>query len=304
MPNYSKECQPIAAKITGLETEITSFQKDLQTAAPGAKSFYAQQIEKLEAQVAQQRGLLSECVKEHPYKSPATPPKNPCLKVLGELNALQQKLSDEIEKALAPLQKDLQQAAGPAKEGFLRMIEITRDNLNKNSPFVKQIAAKQNEYDHCLTSHGGLLPLAATFKGKATLQTNNSHFNQPVHRDVTIGLRFGDWDHLDIEVTSFPDISKTFSLGIAGSNTETVTLTSGSGKFDPQSHDISFKLDLAFLGTNSFVGNSSLSVELTGDHPLTSDGELKVSGSSKFEGGALGGSEGHLEVSGTVSPHP
>ncbi|HEY6374455.1 MAG TPA: hypothetical protein VIX90_02905 [Edaphobacter sp.] len=33
MPGYSTECQPIANKITGLKSEVASFQKELQTAA-------------------------------------------------------------------------------------------------------------------------------------------------------------------------------------------------------------------------------------------------------------------------------
>jgi len=304
MPNYSKECQPIAGKITALESDVASLQADLQTADPEAKSSLIGMISGKQSDIAHERALLSDCVKKFPYKPPPAPPKNPCLGIKKDVNKLQQDLEDAIDKALAPLQLELQSAASDGKAGLINVINTTRDYVKTHTPFLAEIAAKQKEYDQCVAKHGGLPALAAKFTGTATLQTDNSHFNQPVHRDVTIGLEFSDWDHSHITITSFPEITKEFSLGILGDNTETVTLTSGSGNYDPQSHGISFHLDLDFLGTNSVVGNSSLNIGLMSNDPLPQDGKLTVFGGATFNGGALGGSEGTLTVSGTISPHP
>lgn len=86
---------------------------------------------------------MDDCVKKHPYHPPPPPPKNPCLSLLKELNNLQLALGAEIQKALAPLQKDLQHATGGEKVALLGQIKAIRADLTKNSSLAKQIAAKQ-----------------------------------------------------------------------------------------------------------------------------------------------------------------
>jgi hypothetical protein len=305
MPGYSSECQPIADKIKGLQTDVASFQKQLQTAASGEKPFLISQISKAQSEITQQQGLLDTCVKEHPYKPPAPPPKNPCLSIVHEANQLQKQLDDVIQKALAPLQAQLQQTAGPAKEGILQQIKDTRAHIMATNPLVKQIAAKQKDYDDCLTKHGGLLPMNATFKGKATMRTNNSNAPGPFKQDVTIGLRFGAWDHSHITITDFPSISVTYDThSIVGTVTTTVSMTSGSGTYDPQTHTISVHLDLYFEHSTSLAGPSSLNITLSNNDPLKSDGSIDVFGGALFKDGYLGGNECSLDVSGKVSPHP
>jgi hypothetical protein len=305
MPNYSSECQPIADKIKGLQSTVASFQKQLETAASGEKPFLLSQIKKAEAEIAQQESLLTTCVKDHPYKPPAPPPKNPCVEIYHEQQKLQEQLDVVIQKALAPLQAELQNTPGPAKEGILQQIKDERARIMATNPLVKEIAAKGKEYDDCLTKHGGLLPLDTTFKGKATMRTNNSNAKGPFTQDVKIGIHFSAWNHAHISVTDFPPISVTYDTGFpAGTVTTTVSLTTGSGTYDPKSRDVSITLDLYFEHSTSLAGPSTLKIELDSKNPLAKDGKIDVSGEAKFKGGYLDGNECSLDVSGTISPQP
>ena len=305
MSGYSKQCQPIAGKITGLKSEVASLQKELQKAAPGEKALLISQIKKAEGEIAKQQGLLDTCVKKYPYKPPPPPPPNPCLGLLKELNKLREDLTVEIQKALAPLQKELQNAAPGEKAGIIHQIQTLRQNLMTKSPLAKESAAKQKAYDACLTSHGGKLAMDAKFKGKATMWTDNSHAPGPFKENVTIGLRFGDWDHSTIEITSFPTISVTYDThSPVGTVTTTVTFVYGSGRYDPQTHDISVTLDLFFHHSTSLAGDSTLHVSLGSDAPLSSSGAIDLTGGAPFKGGYLGGNECTLEVKGKISPKP
>ena len=305
MPNYSKECQPIAGKIAGFQSEVASLQKELQKAAPGEKAGLISQIKKVEAEMTNEEGLLDDCVKKHPYHPPAPPPPNPCKGLLKELETLQQDLAVEIQKALAPLQKELQTAAPGEKAGIIHQIQATRNDLMTNSPLAREIKAKQNAYDTCLTSHGGKLAMDAKFKGTATMWTDNSHAHGPFKENVTIGLRFGDWDHSSIEITEFPTISVTYDThSPVGTVTTTVTFIGGSGRYDPRSHDISVTLDLYFHHSTSLAGDSRLHVSLGSDAPLSSSGAIDLTGGAPFKGGYLDGNECSLEVKGKISPQP
>ncbi len=305
MPSYSKECKPIAGKITGLKSQVTSLQKELQKAAPGEKAFLISQITKAEAEIAKEQGLLDDCVKKHPYHPPAPPPPNPCRGKLKPLNKLKEELAVEIQKALAPLQKELQTAAPGEKAALIRQIQTLRDNLMTSSPLAKQIAVEQKAYNTCLTSHGGKLAMDAKFKGTATMSTDNAHAKGLFKQDVTIGLRFGDWDHSTIEITEFPTISVTYDThSPVGTVTTTVTMTSGSGTYDPQSHNIAVDLELFFHHSTSLAGDSSLHIQLGSQAPLSASGAIDLFGGAPFHGGYLGGNECSLEVKGKISPQP
>jgi hypothetical protein len=145
----------------------------------------------------------------------------------------------------------------------------------------------------------------ATFKGKATLWTDNSNAPGPYTQDVTIGLRFGDWDHSAIDITSFPTISVTYNThSPLGDVTTTVELISGSGRYDPQSHGISVTLDLYFQHSTSVAGPSRLHVSLGSDAPLSASGAIDLTGGAPFKGGYLDQNECSLEVKGKISPQP
>lgn len=305
MPNYSSECQPIADKIKGLQSQVASFQKELQTAAPGAKSGLISQITKLQQQVAQEEGLLNDCAKKHPYQPPPPPPKNPCLSINHDLKQLQEQLEQVIQKALAPLQAELQKTAGPAKTGILQQIKDERAHIMATNPLVKEIAAKQKEYNDCLLKHGGKLAIDADFKGKATMRTNNDNAKGPFTQNITIGLTFSAWNNAHISITDFPGVSVTYDThSPAGTVTTTVSMTSGSGTFDEKTRFVTFQLELYFEHSTSLAGPSSLNITLTGSKPMTSDGGIDLSGDSTFKGGYLGGNTCSIEVSGKISPHP
>ena len=304
MPGYSTECQPIANKITGLKSEVASFQKELQTAAPGQKQFLLGQIEKLNSQIAQQTALLNTCVKEHPYHPPPPPPKNPCLGIQADADKLQQTLDDEIQKALAPLQKELQTAPSGEKPGILHQIQAIRQQY-MTGPLAHQIAAKEDEYHACVKAHGGLSAMNAHFKGKATMFTTNSHAPGPFKQDIDITLHFGDWDHSSVTVTHFPPISVTYNThSIAGTVTTTVTMQSGTGYYDPQNHSISITLNLFFHHNTSLAGDSTLQIILGSSGPIAADGSVDAFGGGTFKGGFLGDDECSIDVKGKITPHP
>src|SRR5580704_7363324 len=274
MPGYSTECQPIANKITGFKSEVASLQKQLQTAAPGQKQFLLGQIEKLNSQIAQQTALLNTCVKEHPYHPPPPPPKNPCLGIQADADKLQQTLDDEIQKALAPLQKQLQTAPSGEKPALLHQIQVIRQQY-MTGPLAHQIAAKEDEYHACVKAHGGLSAMNAHFKGKATMFTTYSHAPGPFKQDIDITLHFGDWDHSSVTVTHFPPISVTYNThSIAGTVTTTVTMQSGTGYYDPQNHSISITLNLFFHHNTSLAGDSTLQIILGSSGPIAADGSV------------------------------
>ena len=305
MPNYSSTCQPIANNIKGLQSDVASFQKQLQKASPGEKSGLLSQIKKLQSQITEQEGLLATCVKEHPYKPPVKPPKNPCLSFEKEEEQLQAQLEQVISKALAPLQKELQTAPSGAKAGILKQIKDERARIMATNPLVPEIAAKKKQYDDCLTKHGGKLAIEATFKGTATMRTDNSHAKGPFKQHVTMDIEFSAWDNAHIRVIDFPGVSVTYDThSPVGTVTTTVSLTTGSGTFDPKSRNLSITLKLYFEHSTSLAGPSSLTIELDGEKPLGKDGSIEVSGAAKFKGGYLDGNECSLDVSGTISPHP
>jgi hypothetical protein len=223
---------------------------------------------------------------------------------LKEVNKLKEELTVEIQKALAPLQKELQTAAPGEKAGIIHQIQATRNEL-MNGPLAKEVSAKQKAYDACLTSHGGKLAMDAKFKGTATMWTDNSHAPGPFKQNVTIGLRFGDWDHSDITVTNFPTVSVTYDThSPVGTVTTTVELVSGSGRYDPQSHYINVTLDLYFHHSTSLAGPSRLHVNLGSEAPLSASGAIDLTGGAPFKGGYLDGNECSLEVKGKISPQP
>jgi hypothetical protein len=175
--------------------------------------------------------------------------------------------------------------------------------MMKNSPFVKQIAAAQAAYNSCLLSNGGLLALDAIFTGQATIQTDNGNAPGPFAQNATINLHFGDWDHSAVGITGFPAISVTF-MTLFGSNTTTITMTSGSGTYDRQKRILTMTLALHFHQSISLAGDSTLNIQLSNSIPMTSNGGIQVSGSAPFKGGFLDKNECVMTVDGMIAPVP
>jgi hypothetical protein len=300
MPSYSSQCQPIADKVKDLDADITSAQKSLQSAAPGAKSAILARIRDLQSQKTTEQGLLNDCVRKHPYIPPPPPPKNPCLGIKKKVNDLEEQLSVKIQKGLAPLQKQLQHATSGEKSTLLHQIQVLRNDLTRNSDLAKEAKAKEQEYEQCIVSHGGLLELQATFSGKATMYTSDSDAPGPYTMADTIGLLFSEWNHANVTITSFPPLSATFDTPL-GANTTTVTLIAGSGTYNPDGY-LTMTLDLHFHHT--LVSDSRLHITLKNVEPMDSAGKVAVMGSAPFQDGYLDGDECTLQVKGAVMPHP
>jgi gas vesicle protein len=296
-------CQKIQNQLNSLKQEQKSLQDELKEASPGQKSGIASQIKALAPKIAAKTKELQECIKKNPYVPPPEPKANPCLPLAKEVAKLQSALNKEIHEAVKDLQADLHSASPGQKPAIVAEIKAITADIKKNSATGKKLAAKKKEYNKCIIDNGGQVALSATFTGTATLKTSNSNAKGPFNKNVNIGLFFSVWDRKDISITSFPKISVTYDTPI-GKVTTTVTMNSGSGTFNSAQNRISLDLVLAFHHSTNLAGDSTLTIALNTDSPLTAAGNITVSGSSKFKGGYLDGDTCWLTVKGKISPHP
>ena len=295
-------CKKIADAVKGLENAKKSLTNELKEAAPAQKPFINSQIKELNKKIAEKKKDLDDCNKKNPPVAFATIV-NPCLDLKKELDKLKAKLNKQIHDAVAPLQKELQKASPSQKAAVLAEIRRTKNDIKKNSAVGKQVAAKQKEYNKCLTDNGGLVALNATFRGTATLKTSNADAKGPFTEEVTIGLHFSDWDRHDVTITSFPPISVTFETPI-GENTTTVSLIQATGQYSPSAKKITLGCLLSFDHSIQVAGDSTVNIQLQTKSTLNSKGDITVEGTSTFEGGFLGGDTCWLTVKGNISPHP
>lgn len=304
MPNLSPTCQKIKTQLDSLKGEKKDLQADLQEAAPGGKSALVKQIKALDPKINAKQKELDECVKKHPYTPPAPPKPNPCLNLKKELDKLEAALRKEIQQAVAPLQADLHEAPPGQKSAIVKQIKEAREEVQKNSPTAKKIAAQKKAYNDCLTANGGKLELQATFKGQATLTTSNSDAPGPFKQGVNIGLRFSAWDHRQVSITSFPPITVGPYDTPVGDVKTTVSFIGGGGTFSPETNSITLTLSLFFHHSTDFAGDSRLDITLNTTSAITASGKIKVQGASEFKDGFLDGDTCWLTVDGTVSPRP
>lgn len=301
----SPVCQKIQNQINSLRQEQKSLQEELQQAAPGQKSALASQIKKLGTQLTAKNKELQDCIKKNPYVPPPPPKPLPCSTEEQQIAKLQAALSKEIHNAVADLQEELKTAAPGQKSAIAGQIKQITADIKKNSATAKKLAAARKAFSDCLDKNKLLPELLASFKGKATLTTNNSKAKGPFHKDVNIGLKFRVRDHKEVTITSFPKISVTYDVGFpVGEVTTSVTMETGSGTYSPTTKKITLNLNLFFHHSTSLAGDSTFNVKLTTDSPLDAKGNITVSGSSKFNGGYLDGNTGSLSVKGTISPLP
>lgn len=301
-------CQKIQNQIDSLKQEKKSLQAELQDASPGQKSALAKKIKALDPQITAKNTALQACIKKNPYVPPP-PPKGtkPCASLKKEVATLKAALRKQIHDAVADLQEDLKHASPGQKPAIAKEIKQITADITKNSPTGKKLAAKQKEYDKCVIDSGGALAVNATFTGTATMKTSNSKASGPFNQKISIGLYFSEADTKteprDVEITSFPSIPVTYDTPI-GEVTTTVSKQSGSGSFNPKTNKITLDLGLLFKHSTILAGESTLAITLKTESPLTAKGNITVSGSSKFQGGYLGGDTCWLTVKGTISPHP
>lgn len=173
----------------------------------------------------------------------------------------------------------------------------------------KQITAKQKALDNCAKTNGGLPDLNNSFKGTATMTTNNSNVKGPFVQSVNIGGYYPHWLHDRLNITSFPAIKVgPFSTPI-GNNTTTVTLVGGGGgPVVKPTGEVEITVTLHFHHSLALATDSDLTITLStesaGGSRLKSNGAITLVGTSTFQGGYLGGSSCKLVITGTLAPLP
>jgi len=301
MADVSPTCKPIEDQLEALVRAKKTLTKDVQEAAPAQKPHLLNEIRDLDHRIGQKRDELEECMKKHPaiaYVRLA----NPCIDIEKEIEKLQIQLAHQVHQAVAPLQEELKQVAGSAKAALLRDIRDTETKIREHSPITAQIHEKRTEYKACLIKNGGFTGLDTHFKGKATLKIDDPNLDKPFHKDVNIGLHFSDWDRRDVRITSFPDISETYSVPVAGEITTTISLLSAQGSFDPPTGTLTLDCSLFFHHSTSMAGDSKLHIKLQGGSKA--NGDTAVSGVSYFDDGKLDNRRCTIDVDGKISPAP
>lgn len=149
--------------------------------------------------------------------------------------------------------------------------------------------------------------LISTFTGTAELRTNHPDARGPFRSNINLTVKFSDC-RASISITSFPPIVNSFGT-LIGQNTSTVSLIQGDpGSFDSSTGRTVIPVTLGFANSLRVFGNSTLPLRLlaegvpAGNKPDT--GIVTLSGTGTFMGGALGGYQGTLTVTGSFSPRP
>jgi hypothetical protein len=302
----SPECQKIANTIDALEKVRKNLTQQMQNAAPGEKPVIKEQVQEINAQIALNKQQLQKCIKEHPYVPPEQPKPKPkpkeCRALEKEIQKLRAKLNKEIKDATASLHKLLQKAAPGEKAEIIQQIQEITADIKKNSQTAKTLAEKIEAYNRCIIEHGGLPALDATLVGRVTLSTSNENAPGPFTQSVSIGFHFGDWDHSEVSVTTFSEISVTYDTPV-GMNTTTVSKNGlGQGHFNPMTRNLVMPLSLFFHHSLDVAGDSTLIITLMGN--VASNGNAKLDGFAPFEDGELDGDNAWLVAEGTISPPP
>ena len=268
--------------------EVTSFKGLRQTLASGLKNYRAVRFT-LTMLCALSIYLLASSPMVRAQNNELVP--GPCKAIQTDLNNLISERDD--------LQAQLKVAAPGEKSSLGSQVKV----------FIPKITAKQNELNACAKAHGGLPDVNTTFKGTATMTTNNPKVKGPFVEGVNIGAVFPRWFHDQIFVTSFPTIKVgPFSTPV-GDNTTTVTLVdSGKGPVTKATGEIEITAKLHFHHSLALAGDSdltiTLSTETSGGSRLKSGGALTLAGSGTFDGGYLDGNKCTLIITGALSQLP
>jgi hypothetical protein len=214
-----------------------------------------------------------------------------CVSIQNEINNLKAERTG--------LQDELKSAAPGEKPNLAGQI------LQLN----KQITPKEKQLDACAKTNGGMPDVNASFKGNATMTTNNSNLPGPFVQGVNISAYYPHWLHDRLDITNFPKIVVgPFSTPV-GNNTTTVTMIDlGSGPLVRSTGEVEITVKLHFDHSIVVAGDSdmviTLSTENAGGSRLAANGAVTMVGSSKFDGGYLGGNTCKLVIKGTLTPKP
>lgn len=220
----------------------------------------------------------------------------------------------ELENRITHLQQRLRNASPAVKANLLKSIE----DLNS------QLRAAKAELTQCKREHGATpresapSELSSSFIGRATVQTTDSNAPGPFAVDFNVDLRFSR-NRCRVTITRFPSLKlKTKDLPVIGRIAVTVTKSGGgSGTFHPISGTMNIPITLHFHYDTALLGDDDATFGLTTGRsasrngafvvtgsPLTADGTINLTGTTRFRNGYLEGKEGSLVITANISPRP
>src|SRR5207302_952477 len=117
----------------------------------------------------------------------------------------------------------------------------------------------------CIASKcGGKPDLNATFNATANLKVPTVT-SQTITQAIAVGLLFHKWDHVVVDVTSFPNIVKPVP-----DQPDTVTVSwksGGNGTYDPASKQLHLSITLHLHHSFAFAGDSDITFNLSSTNP-------------------------------------
>jgi hypothetical protein len=124
---------------------------------------------------------------------------------------------------------------------------------------------------------------------------------------MVFNVQFSDCRSV-VGIPQFPAITtKPFEVTPAVNNVTTVTRADNSaGSFNPTTGRLTMPISLLIHHSYKLAGDSTISLTLStdGGAPLDNGGNITLAGSGRFRGGILDRTEGHIVVSGRLSPNP
>jgi hypothetical protein len=152
-------------------------------------------------------------------------------------------------------------------------------------------------------------PITASFQGTAQLTTSHpdKRLRGPFPADMHFNVQFSECRSV-VGIPQFPAImTQPFEVTPGVKNVTTVTRTDNSaGSFNPATGRLTVPIALLMHHSYKLAGESTLSLTLStdGGAPLDNGGNITLTGSGRFRGGILGENDGHIVVSGRLSPNP
>ncbi len=145
--------------------------------------------------------------------------------------------------------------------------------------------------------------LTSVFNGSAVMTlTIPGQKPRTFTEPISLPVEFTDCRR-SIRITNFPAITTVQYQTPLGPNTTTVTQSGGgTGSITQANGDLRIPITLGFVHTYRALGNSTLTLNLTG----TESENFTLDGSGTFSGGYLGtvGSTATVRITGSFSPRP
>lgn len=209
------------------------------------------------------------------------------------------------------------------QENLIKFPGSKAATLKKIQALEAQLSKQQAALEACQKKNAGPGPqgrpiatstLAEIFNGTASLQTAHPRAPGPFAQSISIGLLFSR-NRCTVTMTSFPQISVTTTVPIAGKVTITVTKTGGGiGEFHPISGRMVVPIALHFNYSTIFASDDDASFLLTTGRsispngkfdlmgqPRQANGSIRLVGTTSFMNGFLSPSDGSLTVSGSIT---